>query len=63
MLGMFSGTSLSACWIAVNTRDYVGAVSVGTAACAIVLILLRAETRTPPRNRRRGDDDGQTAVT
>jgi uncharacterized protein (DUF2062 family) len=60
-LGLFSGMSLSACWISVNTHDYVGAVSVGTAACAMILILLRYEARAPRRNRRRGDD-GAAAV-
>lgn len=60
-LGLFSGSSLSACWIAVNTRDFVGAISVGTAACAIILLLLRFEAGTSRRSRRRGDPDGQAA--
>jgi uncharacterized protein (DUF2062 family) len=59
-LGLFSGSSLSACWISVNTRDFVGAVSVGTAACAIILILLRYEAGTR-RTRRRSDNDGEAA--
>jgi hypothetical protein len=58
LLGLFSGSSLSACWIAVNNRDYIGAVAVGTAACAMILLLLRFEGRTPQHRRRRGDADG-----
>lgn len=61
-LGLFSGASLSASWIVVNTYDYIGAVSIGTAACATILILLRFETRTPDHNRRRGDDGGSAAA-
>jgi hypothetical protein len=59
---LFSGASLSACWIVVNSRDFIGAIALGTAACATILILLRFETRKPRRNRRRGDDGGEAAA-
>ena len=60
-LGLFSGSSLSACWISVHPSDFIGAISVGTAACAMILILLRFEAGTTRRARRRGDTDGQAA--
>jgi hypothetical protein len=56
-LGLFSGASLSACWIVGNPHDYIGSVALGTAACAAILIALRFEVRKPRRNRRRGDGD------
>ena len=60
-LGLFSGSSLSACWISVHVRDFIGAVSVGTAACAIILLLLRFENGNTRRNRRRSDTDAGAA--
>lgn len=55
LLGLFSGSSLSASWIAVHTHDFVGAVAVGTVTCAIILILLRFEDVTTQMSRRRTD--------
>ena len=60
-LGLFCGASLSAAWLSARPTDVIGAVCVGTAACALVLIMLRVDRTFIKQNRRKSDQE--TAAT
>lgn len=56
-LGLFCGASLSTAWFSVRPFDPIGAVCVGTAACALVLIMLRVDRTLVKKNRRSSDHE------
>ena len=54
-MGLFSGICMSAAWCAVRPFDVIGAVCVGTASCALLLIVLRFDRVLIRKQRRRTD--------
>lgn len=54
-MGLFSGVCISAAWCAVRPFDVIGAVCVGTATCALLLIVLRFDRALIRKTRRRDD--------
>jgi hypothetical protein len=60
-MGLFSGASLSAAWISARPYDTIGAVCIGTAACALILIVLRFD-RTFIKKARRATDRQNAAT-
>ena len=61
-LGIFSGASLSAAWFSARPGDYVGAVSLGAATCALVLLVLRFDRAFVRQNRRHSDRPADAAA-
>ena len=57
-LGLFSGICMSAAWCSVRPFEVVGAVSVGAATCATLLLVLRFDKALVRKARRRGDVRG-----
>jgi hypothetical protein len=55
-LGLFSGVCISAAWISARPTEIVGAVSIGAAVCATMLIVLRFDRALIKRNRRSSDN-------
>ncbi len=54
-LGLFSGICVSAAWFSVRPDEIVGAICIGTAVCATLLIALRFDRALVRKSRRRTD--------
>jgi hypothetical protein len=54
-LGLFSGICISAAWVTVRPFDTFGAICMGTATCALMLIVLRFDRAILQVGRRESD--------
>jgi hypothetical protein len=61
-MGIFSGACLSAAWFTARPEDVVGAVSLGAATTALVLIMLRFDRALVRQNRRSSDQPEDVAA-
>ena len=54
-LGLFSGVCISAAWFSARPQEVIGAISIGTATCALILIVLRFDRALIKKSRRSTD--------
>ena len=54
-LGLFSGVSISSAWLLTRPQEIIGSICIGTAVCALMLIVLRFDKAIASKNRRRTD--------